>query len=296
MYKVDKEIQLMNFLLEKTNRKRNDIKNLLKYENIWVDGQVQTHYAYTLMPGQSVEIKKASKNKMELEILYEDKEIIVVNKPCGLLTEHTDRESTKTAYQIVKNYLSAKNEKIFLVHRLDQYTSGVLMFVKNKKLYDVLTHDWNKYAKVRGYIAVVEGIMNKPKGTIENYLAESKTQNVYITSKELGKKAITHYKVIKNNKKYTMVSVHLDTGRKNQIRVHMSSLHHPIAGDDKYGAKTNPMKRLGLHANEFVLLHPFTMEEMRFIARTPDVFETLFKTKQERIRKQVNNKKVINKY
>ncbi len=276
MYKVDKEVQLMNFLLEKTNKKRNDIKNLLKYENIYVDGQVQTHYAYQLQVGQTVEIKKQVKNKMELEILYEDKDMIVVNKPCGLLTEHTDKESQKTAYMIVKNYLNSKNEKIFLVHRLDQYTSGVLMFVKNKKLYDMLTHDWNKYAKVRGYIAVVEGMMSKPKGTIENYLAESKTQNVYITSKELGKKAITHYKQIKTNKKYSMIAVRLDTGRKNQIRVHMSSLHHPIVGDDKYGAKTNPLRRLGLHANEFVLLHPITLNEMKFTAHTPECFEKLF--------------------
>ncbi len=277
MYIVDKETQLMNFLLEKTNKKRNDIKNLLKYENIYVDGHIQSHYAYQLVPGQKVEILKQPKNKLEIDIIYEDNEMIVVNKPCGLLTEQTQNESQKTAYMIVKNYLSKKNEKIFLVHRLDQYTSGVLMFVKNKKLYDLLTHDWNKYAKVRGYVAVVEGKLSKPKGTVENYLAESKTQNVYVTSKEQGKKAITHYKMIMTNKKYSMVQVHLDTGRKNQIRVHMSYLHHPIIGDDKYGARTNPIKRLGLHANEFVLVHPITFKEMKFTAKTPDSFEKIFK-------------------
>ncbi len=277
MYIVDKETQLMNFLLEKTNKKRNDIKNLLKYENIYVDGHIQTHYAYQLVPGQKVEISKQPKNKLEIDIIYEDDEVIVVNKPCGLLTEQTQSEKEKTAYMIVKNYLNKKNEKIFLVHRLDQYTSGVLMFVKNKKLYDLLTHDWNRYAKTRGYVAVVEGLPSKPKGTVETYLAESKTQNVYVTSKDQGKKAITHYKQIKTNKKYTMLQIYLDTGRKNQIRVHMSYLHHPIIGDDKYGAKTNPIKRLGLHANEFVLIHPLTHKEMKFTAKTPELFEKIFK-------------------
>ena len=106
MYIVDKEIQLMNFLLEKTNKKRNDIKNLLKYENIYVDGQVQSHYAYHLVPGQKVEISKQPKNKLEIEIIYEDNDVIVVNKPCGLLTEQTQTQKEKTAYMIVKNYLS----------------------------------------------------------------------------------------------------------------------------------------------------------------------------------------------
>ena len=203
--------------------------------------------------------------------------MIVINKPCGLLSEKTNTESQKTAYSLVKSYLEKKKESIYMVHRLDQYTSGLLMFVKNKKLYELLTSDWNKYVKVRGYVAVVEGCMKKPKGTIENYLAESKTQVVYITSKDKGKKAITHYKVIQSNKNYTLVDVRLDTGRKNQIRVHMSSLNHPLIGDEKYGAKTNPIKRLGLHAHELMFVHPITLKEMRFVSKTPDSFYKIFK-------------------
>lgn len=275
-YNVDQAMSLFDFLLKKTNKKRNEIKNLLKYENVYVDGHIQTYYAYHLEVGQIVEIKKGQK-EIGLDILYEDQELIVINKPCGLLSEQTEREKEKTAYSYVKAYLAKKKEKIYLVHRLDQYTSGILMFVKNKKLYDALTHDWNHYIKKRGYIAVVEGKLPKKKGTIDNYLAESKTQIVYITSKEKGKRAITHYRQIQSSRHYTMLEIHLDTGRKNQIRVHMASLHHPIAGDQKYGAKTNPIKRLALHAHEFMFIHPFTLEEMRFVSQTPDSFKKILK-------------------
>lgn len=275
-YKVERPQPLMDFLLEKTKKKRNDIKNLLKYQNVSVDGHVETYFAYALQTGQIVSIGDMKK-PTSFDILYEDKDMFVIDKPCGLLTEQTMSEKNKTAYAMVKQYLSRQKENIYLVHRLDQYTSGVLMFVKNKKLYDELTHHWNDYVKVRGYIAIVEGRMKKKQDTIINYLAESKSQNVYITSKDKGKKAITHYRVIKSSPKYSMLEVTLDTGRKNQIRVHLSSLHHPIIGDHKYGATTNPIKRLGLHAHVLEIIHPFTKREMRFVSKTPEIFDKLFK-------------------
>lgn len=275
-YKVERPQLLMDFLLEKTKKKRNDIKNLLKYQNVSVDGHVETYFAYALQKGQIVSIGDMKK-PTSFDILYEDKDMIVIDKPCGLLTEQTMSEKNKTAYALVKQYLSRQKENIYLVHRLDQYTSGVLMFVKNKKLYDELTHHWNDYVKVRGYIAIVEGRMKKKQDTIINYLAESKSQNVYITSKDKGKKTITHYRVIKSSPKYSMLEVTLDTGRKNQIRVHLSSLHHPIIGDHKYGATTNPIKRLGLHAHVLEIIHPFTKREMRFVSKTPKMFDKLFK-------------------
>ncbi len=274
-YKVDTPTTLMTFLIEKTGKKRNDIKNILKYKNVYIDGNIETYYAYHLSVGQIVEIRK--QKATPLEILYEDKDMIVINKPCGLLSEQTNQEKEKTAYYMVKQYLMSKKEDVYLVHRLDQYTSGVLMFVKNKKLYDLLTHHWNKYVYKRGYIAIVEGQMKKPSGTIDNYLAESKTQNVYVTSQKNGKRAITHYKQIKTCKQCSMLEINLDTGRKNQIRVHLSSLHHPIIGDQKYGSKTNPIKRLGLHAHVFAFRHPITLEKMEFHAQIPDSFEKLMK-------------------
>ncbi len=275
-YKVEQPQPLMDFLLEKTKKKRNDIKNLLKYQKVSVDNHIETYYAYALQVGQIVSIGD-TKKQTPFNIIYEDKDMIVIDKPCGLLTEQTVNEKNKTAYAMVKQYLSRQKENIYLVHRLDQYTSGVLMFVKNKKLYDELTHHWNEYVKVRGYIAIVEGRMKKKQDTIINYLAESKSQNVYITSKDKGKKAITHYRVIKSAPKYSMLEVTLDTGRKNQIRVHLSSLHHPIVGDHKYGATTNPIKRLGLHANILEVIHPFTKREIKFVSKTPEIFDKLFK-------------------
>ncbi len=275
--KVTQKTTLTGFLLSQ-GYKKNTIKTLLKYKNVYVDGQVQTHYAFLLEEGQNVEIHK-TQQELPFPIIYEDKEIIVIDKPCGLLSEETNIQKEKTAYFIVKNYLQKKNESIYLVHRLDQYTSGILMFVKNKKLYQTLTHQWNECVKERGYITIVEGKMKQKKGIIQNYLTESKSQNVYITSKTKGKLAITHYKEIKVNKKYTMLQIHLETGRKNQIRVHLSSLHHPIVGDKKYGAISNPIKRLALHHHHFSFVHPLTYKNYQFHCSTPEEFNQLFSRK-----------------
>jgi 23S rRNA pseudouridine1911/1915/1917 synthase len=271
---VDKDITLMDFLLEK-QYKRNTIKTLLRYENIFVNGKVETYYAFQLSKGDVVEIEK-KKDTAPLEIIYEDKDILVINKPCGLLTEATNKEKEKTAYYIMKEYVNKKKEKLFLVHRLDQYTSGILMFVKNKNLYDALTSTWNEDVKERGYIAIVEGNMKQKNGTIKNYLSESKTQEVYISSKKEGKLAITHYRTIKSNRRYSMLEVHLDTGRKNQIRVHLSSLHHPIAGDKKYGSTSNPIKRLALHHHRFAFVNPLTKRRYELTCKTPEEFDQLF--------------------
>lgn len=277
-YKVEQEIALMDFLLSK-QYKRNTIKKLLKYENVLVDNQVQKHYAYILKPYQTVEIIK-KKELAPLQIIYEDKDIVVINKPCGLLTEQTNNEKEKTAYFLMKEYLKKKNEKIYLVHRLDQYTSGILMFVKNKNLYSVLTSKWNEIVKERGYIAIIDGVMKQRNGTIKNYLNESKSQEVYISNKKEGKLAITHYRTIKTNKRYSMLEVQLETGRKNQIRVHLASLHHPIIGDSKYGSKVNPIKRLGLHHHRFSFINPLNNKEYQFTCRSPEEFDQLFQNKK----------------
>ncbi|MCD8028196.1 MAG: RluA family pseudouridine synthase [Erysipelotrichaceae bacterium] len=273
-YNVDKEMPLMAFLIEKTHKKKNDIKNLLKYKKIKVDGIIVTHVAYPLKIGQIVEIN-TDKNTLPFDILYEDKYIIVIDKPCGLLSEETNKEKNKTAYTIVKNYLKTKHENIYLVHRLDQYTSGILMFVKNKELYQLLTHNWNQNVKLRGYIAIVEGHLSQKQNTIINKLNEGKNQTVYISN--IGKTAITHYKVMKENKHYSLLEIFLETGRKNQIRVHMSSINHPIIGDNKYHAKTNPIKRLGLHAHQFGFINPLTHKNMYFESQIPESFENLMK-------------------
>lgn len=271
--KIVKEQVLMDYLLQNYNRTK--AKNLLKYKEVQVNGKIITQYDYALKIGDHITISKSVPSSLPFDIIYEDHECIVINKPSGLLSERTAKESKRTAYMMVKNYVNKKHEQLYLVHRLDQDTSGVLMFVKDKKLYEYLTHHWNACVTTRSYYAVVEGKMNG-SGTIDNYLAESRGQEVYITKKG-GQRAITHYQTIVSSKQCSLVHVLIDTGRKNQIRVHMASLHHPIMGDKKYGARSNALKRLALHADTFSFIHPFTHKEMTFTTDIPESFEKVVK-------------------
>lgn len=271
MYKVKEEMTLMDYLLKETGKKRNALKNALKYGQVFVNGAVQTNFAFPLHNGDEVTI--GQKQSLAFPILYEDEDLIVINKPSGLVSEQTMNNKSKTAYAIVKDYLTKKHEKIFLVHRLDQETSGVLMFVKKKALYEALTKHWNDYVKVRSYVAIVEGKVIKG-GTIKTCLQENKAGKVYVAKE--GKQAITHYQSINSSKGYTMMQITIDTGRKNQIRVHMAEvLHHPISGDVKYGGHRNTIHRLALHQDVFAFVHPLTHKEMTFSADVPEDFYKL---------------------
>ena len=154
MYKVTKDELLLDSLVEHTRKQRNDCKNLLKYKSVQVNGEVQTYHAFELHPGDEVEVGK--KTNLPFELLYEDDDMIVINKPSGLVSEETRNNKYQTAFYMVMEYCRKKRQQCYLVHRLDQDTSGVLMFVKNKKLYQELTHNWNKYVKTRGYVAILE--------------------------------------------------------------------------------------------------------------------------------------------
>ncbi len=277
---VTKEAYLLDYLIENEHRySKKDLKNFLTKGRIMVNGQVQTYYHYLLHPQDIVELAKTTKSKLPFEIIYEDQELIVINKPSGLLSMASEREKTKTAYHLVSEYIKQENKKarLFIVHRLDQNTSGVLMFAKNEKIKNDLQASWNDLVLKRGYKAIVEGKMKSKEGTIQTYLKETKTQLVYSSKFKEGKLAITHYKTLKENGRYTLLEVYLDTGRKNQIRVHMQALGHPIIGDTKYGAKTNPIKRLGLHSHKLEFVHPYTKKIMLFEAKEPDSFNQLFR-------------------
>lgn len=276
-FNVGSNIALMDFLLSQ-NLKRNDIKNYLKYKSIYVNGDNSIKFNHELKKGDIVEISK-EKRKTSLDIIYEDEEFIVINKPCGLLSERTAKEEYKTAFNYVREYLKLKHENVYLVHRLDQYTSGVLMFVKSKKLYDLMTHNWNDLIKKRGYIALVEGRVEDKEGVIKTYLYESKSQLVKVSFTE-GKEAITEYKVIRCDNQYSKLEINLKTGRKNQIRVHMNHIGHPVIGDDKYGSgRLSPIKRLGLHANKLEFIHPVTKKKYLFEADIPSSFDLWKKNK-----------------
>ena len=275
-YIVKEDGLLMDFLLRQ-NLKRGDVKNYLKYKNTYVNGTPVSKFDYALKKGDTVEIIKGHVNtNTKLNIIYEDKEFIVINKPCGLLSERAYKEANKTAFNYVREYLEAKHEEAYIVHRIDQYTSGVLMFVKNSKLAKAMTERWNDLVKKREYIAICEGRVEPKEKRIETLLYENSAQIVKVSKTE-GKKAITNYHVLKENSKYSMLQVDIETGRKNQIRVHLSYLGYPIIGDDKYGNKQSPIKRLGLHANRFEFRHPFTDKLCSFEAEVPECFNSLFK-------------------
>lgn len=218
----------------------------------------------------------------KLDIIYEDKNIIVVNKPSGLLTVSTTKEKEKTLFHQVSSYVKKNNSKlkVYIIHRLDKDTSGIVMFAKNKTIKYLYQNNWDKLVIKREYTAVVKGVLKEKQGIIKSYLKETKTLLVYSSSdKKNGKLAITNYKVIKENKRYSLLSIDIKTGRKNQIRVHMKDINHPIVGDKKYGDEK--FKRLMLHASLLVLINPITKKEMRFISNPPKIFDLFFEERKK---------------
>ena len=206
----------------------------------------------------------------KLDIIYEDKNILVVNKPSKMLTI-SDGTEAKTLYEMAREYVKKKHKsnKIFIVHRLDKDTPGVILFAKTEEIKKKLQEHWNELAS-REYIAILEGNLKENKGIIKNYLLEDRTHKVYVSKDKKGDFAETHYEVINRTNKNTVVKVSIKTGKKNQIRVAFTSLNHPIIGDKKYGSMTNPIKRLGLHAHKLAI----TIDNKHFewVAKLPSGF------------------------
>ena len=274
---------LLEYLLVNVKQSRNNIKALLKNKKILVDGVVVTQFDYMLRPKQVVSISKypmmQKSLKSSLDIVYEDDDFIVINKPAGLLSVGTDKEITETAYRMVMDYVRTDNRKgeLFITHRLDRDTSGLLIFTKSYKLREAMQDDWNKLVKVRGYYAVVEGRLIKKQETLKNYLKENELHMIYITpNKHEAQEAITHYQVMKESKDFSLLDVKIDTGRKNQIRVQLNHIGHPVLGDNKYGEPANPFKRLMLHAYKLEFIHPITKKTFKFETKIPPVFLKLF--------------------
>lgn len=274
----------MKFLLtQMPDKSRNTIKSILAHRQISVNNQVITKFDYPLEAGQQV---KVNWNKVEeepryngLKILYEDPYIIVIDKQAGLLSIATAKERQQTAYFILTEHVRKVNRKnrVYIVHRLDKDSSGVMMFAKSIEVQEILQRDWEKAVIDRKYVVVVEGMVEEPQGTIISWLKESSALIMYSCKFDNGgQKAITHYQVLKKSEDYTLLEAKLETGRKNQIRVHMQSIGHSIIGDKKYGSTQNPIKRLGLHALLLAFKHPVTGEEMRFETNIPKNFSCLF--------------------
>lgn len=217
-------------------------------------------------------------------ILYEDPELLVVNKPAGQLTIATDALRQETAYRQATDYIRIRNKKarLYIVHRLDRDTSGVLLFAKNEAFKLALQERWNEIVSVRGYQAIVLGKPEAEEGTLRSYLLENKAHVVYSApERKGGKLAVTHYRFLRERKGYSLLDLRIDTGRKNQIRVQLADLGHPVAGDKKYGGGKagDPVHRLGLHAGQLTLTHPKTGRELSFTAPIPKEFERLFPNK-----------------
>jgi RluA family pseudouridine synthase len=222
--------------------------------------------------------RRPNRNVLEggLVILYEDKDILVVDKPAGLLTIATAREKSQTAYFILTDYVrkGSARARVFIVHRLDRETSGVVLFAKTIESKLKLQEGWTTTEK--HYLAIVQGRPTKKADTITSYLAENKAHHVYSTgSSRNGRRASTAYRVLKEAKGKTLLDVHLLTGRKNQIRVHLADIGHPVVGDRKYGNAKGPHARLALHARSISFVHPVSGQRMTLEAPTPRLFDKM---------------------
>ncbi|MBM6976739.1 RluA family pseudouridine synthase [Intestinimonas butyriciproducens] len=280
---VEEETTLLPFLLLRVRDKsRNTVKGLLSRRQVLVDGEVVTRFDAPLAPGQRVELlpkDSAGAAELPFPILYEDTGLIAVDKPAGLLSMGNERERRRTAYRAVSDYVKAREpgRRIFIVHRLDRDTSGVLVFAKDEKLKRALQDNWENVVKKRGYLAAVEGTLPQREGMVRSYLHETATHLVYSGPRgRQAKEAVTRYRMVAENRGYTLAAVEIDTGRKNQIRVHMQDLGCPIAGDRQYGAQTDPMGRLALHADVLVLTDPRTRRALTLRAPLPITFRRLF--------------------
>ena len=284
VYTVTQPDTLLPFLLAHVKGKsRNNVKSLLSRRLVAVDGVPLSRFDTPLLPGQQVAILSSSAPRADalpFPILYEDEHLIVVNKPAKLLSVATDREKTRTAYHMVTDYVKARrvDDRIFVLHRLDRDTSGVLMFARDAETKELFQSRWNEIVTRRGYLAVVEGVPKPAQDTIRSWLVETDTHLSFSGAPGKGaREAVTSYQIVKAGNGYALLDISIETGRKNQIRVHMKEKGCPVAGDKQYGARTNPIGRLCLHANELSFTHPVTGEPVTFKAKMPRDFNRVFR-------------------
>ena len=262
---------------------RTTLRQMLQTGRVRVNGEVEKNAKRTLDDDELVEVAQKSVQPVlppGLAILHEDDDVIVVLKANGLLTVATEREREQTAQAFLNVYLREKGEeRIHVVHRLDRETSGVLVFAKNFEAREKLKEKFAAHDVDRIYVAIIEGTLSPPKGTISSFLAEDRSLRMRsVTNDPEAKHAVTHYRTIESGK-WSMLEVTLETGRKNQIRAHMSEAGHPIVGDQLYGSTVNPLGRLGLHAKLLGFDHPTTGKRLTFTAALPKQFRELFPAK-----------------
>jgi len=278
------QLRLINFLVDAMpDRKKTTVKEFLKHNQVMVNGNVSTQFDTPVAQGDTVCVNTTREFQTfynpRLKIVYEDDDIIVVNKGYGLLSMGTDKIKEGTAYSLLRDYVKRKDprNKLFIVHRLDRDTSGLIMFAKTIQAKEAMQHNWNNMVIERRYVAVItNGHLEPREGEIRSYLTENAAHEVYSTTRPgEGQLAVTYYKTLRSRGKYSLVELSLATGRKNQIRVHMKEAGHPIAGDRRYGAPASPIHRLALHAQTLRFVHPITRRDMAFTTPIPAAFDKL---------------------
>ena len=276
---VNKEGKLLEYLYENLDMPKKRVKQYLTHGSIYVNNSKVTQFDYKVVPGMNIVIDTDNKNKKELpfDIVFEDEHIIVVNKPSGLLTIATEKEKEKTLYHIVREYLVSKDKyaKVFIVHRLDKDTSGIVVLAKDMKTKNMLQENWNEFVSLREYVAVVHGKLKNKEDKIIQRLKENKANIVYVSKDADAKEAITNYKVIKETDNYSMVNINIETGRKNQIGVAFATLRNTIVGDKKYGDSKEKESRLYLHANRLKMYYPILKKDILFEIPTPNEFKKI---------------------
>ena len=279
-FKVTKDAVLIEFIMEKMyGISRNRAKALITNRVVLVNNAITTHPLAELKAGQVVQIDR-SKRKMsfhsnELDIVYEDPYLLIIDKHPGLLSM-SNNSRQQTVQTVLNRYLEKGGGRntSHLVHRLDRDTSGLMVYAKDVQTQQTLINGWQQLVTDRRYIALVEGELESSRGRIQSWLTEDKRFITHSSPVDNGGKlAVTHYEVMDSSNGYSLVECELETGRKNQIRVHMADLGHPVVGDHKYGSENDPIRRLGLHAYMLCFVHPVTGKHMRFETPVPALFE-----------------------
>ena len=281
-FKATEPAQLIAFIMEKMHgRSRNRAKALISNRVVLVNNTITTHPLAELKPGDVVQLDRSKHKKSfhckELDIVFEDPYLFVIDKHPGLLSM-SNNSRQQTVQTVLNRYLEKGGGRntSHLVHRLDRDTSGLMVYAKDVQTQQSLINSWQQLVSDRRYLALVKGEFEQPRGRVQSWLTEDKKFITHSSPVDNGGKyAVTHYNVLASSNGYSLVECELETGRKNQIRVHMAQLGHPVVGDRKYGSDEDPMRRLGLHAYMLCFTHPVTGKHLRFETPVPFCFEKL---------------------
>ncbi len=283
-FTVKETAGLLDFLLQNMGESRSKVKATLQGRGVKVNGKTTTQFDQQLQPGMKVAVSKSKRAQCTLKsryvkVVYEDRWLVVVEKNVGILSMAAGHSSLNVK-AVLDDYFDKSHQKCraHVVHRLDRDTSGLMVYAKDIDTEQTLEHNWHDIVYDRRYVAVVSGEMEEEGGTVENWLKDNKAYITYSSPVDNGGKyAVTHYHVLDRTTDHTLVEFKLETGRKNQIRVHTADLGHPVCGDIKYGNGDDPLHRLCLHAYKLCFWHPVTRQRMEFATPIPSQFRHLFK-------------------